>query len=127
FTYPWYVASLPKSGFPVINTFPSVHSMVTILVFVMMAVGLNIVVGYAGLLDLGYVAFYAIGPSPAGWFASGQFQQVNFHFGSIGFGDRSQVAGIHISMWLVFFIPAFLHAAVGVVCWQPTLVREMRS
>ena len=31
------------------------------IVFTMMAVGLNIVVGYAGLLDLGYVAFYAVG------------------------------------------------------------------
>ena len=33
----------------------------TMAIFVMMALGLNIVVGYAGLLDLGYVAFYAIG------------------------------------------------------------------
>ena len=40
------------------------------LVFIMMAVGLNIVVGYAGLLDLGYVAFYAMGAYTAAWFAS---------------------------------------------------------
>ena len=39
----------------------------------MMAVGLNIVVGYAGLLDLGYVAFYAMGAYTAAWFASLQF------------------------------------------------------
>ena len=71
--YPWYVEGLP-TNVPIINTFPSLHSMVTILVFVMMAVGLNIVVGYAGLLDLGYVAFYAIGAYTAGWFASGQFE-----------------------------------------------------
>ena len=43
------------------------------LVFMMMAVGLNIVVGYAGLLDLGYVAFYATGAYTAAWFASLQF------------------------------------------------------
>ena len=43
------------------------------LVFMMMAVGLNIVVGYAGLLDLGYVAFYAMGAYTAAWFASLQF------------------------------------------------------
>ena len=43
------------------------------LVFIMMAVGLNIVVGYAGLLDLGYVAFYATGAYTAAWFASQQF------------------------------------------------------
>jgi branched-chain amino acid transport system permease protein len=118
--YPWYVGSLPLNV-PIINTFPSVHSMVTILVFVMMAVGLNIVVGYAGLLDLGYVAFYAIGAYTAGWFASGQFEQVNFHFGSIGFGDRSAVAGIHISMWLVFLIAAFITAIAGVLIGLPTL------
>ena len=55
------------------------------MVFMMMAVGLNIVVGYAGLLDLGYVAFYAIGAYTAGWFASAQFagqKCTNPHFGS---------------------------------------------
>ena len=46
---------------------------VVMLVFMMMAVGLNIVVGYAGLLDLGYVAFYAMGAYTAAWFASLQF------------------------------------------------------
>ena len=38
-----------------------------------MALGLNIVVGFAGLLDLGYVAFFAIGAYTVGWFASGHF------------------------------------------------------
>ena len=54
------------------------------LVFTMMAVGLNIVVGYAGLLDLGYVAFYAVGAYTAAWFASLHFSQVSFHLGSVG-------------------------------------------
>ena len=53
-----------------------------------MAVGLNIVVGYAGLLDLGYVAFYAAGAYIAAWFASLQFDQVTFHFGSVGISDE---------------------------------------
>ena len=35
--------------------------MAAALLYVMLALGLNIVVGYAGLLDLGYVAFYATG------------------------------------------------------------------
>ena len=43
------------------------------VIYVMMALGLNIVVGYAGLLDLGYVAFYAIGAYTAAWLASPQF------------------------------------------------------
>ena len=68
----------------------------------MMAVGLNVVVGYAGLLDLGYVAFYAIGAYTAGWLASGQFSQVNFHFGAVGI--QSDATGIHISVWLVLLI-----------------------
>ncbi len=41
------------------------------LVYVMCALGLNIVVGYAGLLDLGFVAFWAIGGYTAGWLMSG--------------------------------------------------------
>ena len=51
-----------------------------------MALGLNIVVGFAGLLDLGYVAFYAIGAYTVGWFASDFFSSVN--------GDE----GIHIGV-----------------------------
>ena len=42
-----------------------------------MALGLNIVVGFAGLLDLGYVAFFAIGAFVIGWFGSQQFPDVN--------------------------------------------------
>src|SRR5437588_12220697 len=50
---------------------------VTALALVVMALGLNIVVGFAGLLDLGYVAFYAIGAYTAGWFASDFYAAVN--------------------------------------------------
>ena len=46
-TYPFYLSSLPTGNVPLIYSFPSVRSAVTILVFTMMAVGLNIVVGYA--------------------------------------------------------------------------------
>ena len=86
-TYPYYVSSLP-TDVPVILAFPDVGAAVTILVFVVMAVGLNVVVGYAGLLDLGYVAFYAIGAYTAGWLASGQFEQVRFHLGSVGISEK---------------------------------------
>ena len=116
--YPWYVTDLP-TNVPLINAFPSIHSSVTILVFVTMAVGLNIVVGYAGLLDLGYVAFYAIGAYSAGWFASGQFEQVTFHFGSIGLS--SDATGIHVSMWLVFLIAGVITAVGGILIGLPTL------
>jgi len=46
---------------PIFNKFPTLDTMVVMAIFAMMAVGLNMVVGYAGLLDLGYVAFYALG------------------------------------------------------------------
>ena len=73
--------------------------MVVMIVFTTMAVGLNMVVGYAGLLDLGYVAFYAVGAYTAGWFASEQFSQTSIDFGAVGI--PKDLPGIHISMWLV--------------------------
>src|SRR5712691_7052606 len=117
-TYPYYVSSLP-TDVPVILSFPDVGAAVTIVVFVIMAVGLNIVVGYAGLLDLGYVAFYAIGAYTAGWLASGQFQQVKFHFGSVGISSEQN--GIHISVWLVLLFAALLTAVGGILIGLPTL------
>ena len=78
-TYPFYVGKL--FTIPVFGPAPSVDTAVNMIVFMMMAVGLNIVVGYAGLLDLGYVAFYAIGAYTAAWFASLQFPTINFHLG----------------------------------------------
>jgi len=117
--YPYYLSSLPTGNVPLIYSFPSVRSGVTIIVFTMMAVGLNVVVGYCGLLDLGYVAFYAIGAYTAGWLASGQFQQVRFHFGSVGVSHSAQ--GIHISLWLVLIIAALVTAAGGILIGLPTL------
>ena len=46
------------------------------LAYIVMALGLNIVVGFAGLLDLGYAAFFAIGAYTAGYFGSGFFSKV---------------------------------------------------
>jgi branched-chain amino acid transport system permease protein len=116
--YPLYVDSLP-AGIPVVRTFPSVDSAVFIIIFVIMAVGLNVVVGYAGLLDLGYVAFFAIGAYTAGWLASGQFQQVHFHFGSVGISE--DLRGIHISIWLVLLCAGVLTAVGGILIGLPTL------
>ncbi len=84
-----------------------------------MAVGLNVVVGYCGLLDLGYVAFYAIGAYTGGWLASGQFQQVRFHFGSVGITHDAR--GIHISIWLVLILAGSLTALGGILIGLPTL------
>jgi hypothetical protein len=66
--YPYYFDHMFQ--IPIFGAFPDVATGVYMLVFIMMAIGLNMVVGYAGLLDLGYVAFYAIGAYTAarsGW------------------------------------------------------------
>jgi branched-chain amino acid transport system permease protein len=89
-----------------------------ILTSVMLALGLNIVVGFAGLLDLGYVAFWAIGAYVVGWFASGQFSTVNIHlFDSAG----PSIPGIHISIWILFGVAMVVTAAFGVLLGAPTL------
>jgi branched-chain amino acid transport system permease protein len=116
--YPLYVESLP-TGIPVIREFPALDSGVLIIIYVIMAVGLNVVVGYAGLLDLGYVAFFAIGAYTAGWLASGQFEQVRFHFGSVGI--THDLRGIHISVWLVLICAAIVTAVGGILIGLPTL------
>lgn len=88
------------------------------LVWVICALGLNIVVGYAGLLDLGFVAFWAIGGYTAGWFMSDFFQQVSIHLGSTAPAEQR---GIHISFWGVLIIGALIAAVFGVIIGAPTL------
>jgi branched-chain amino acid transport system permease protein len=70
--------------------------------FGILALGLNIVMGFAGLLDLGYVAFYAIGAYTTAFLASGQF-------------------GIHISWWIVVWIAVGAAAIFGILLGTPTL------
>jgi len=104
---------------PVFKAFPNMDTMVAIVIFSMMAIGLNMVVGYAGLLDLGYVAFYAIGAYTAAWFASPHFSSVDFEFGAIGV--QAGIGGIHISIWIVLLIAAIITAVAGVLIGLPTL------
>jgi branched-chain amino acid transport system permease protein len=96
------------------------------LAYIIMALGLNIVVGFAGLLDLGYVAFFAIGAFVMGWLGSQQFPDVNGGKGihiltpsQSAFG--SDVPGIHINFFLVIFIAAAFTAIWGVILGAPTL------
>jgi branched-chain amino acid transport system permease protein len=93
---------------------------------IIMALGLNIVVGFAGLLDLGYVAFYAIGAFVIGWLGSQQFPDVNGGKGihiltpaKSAFG--SDLPGIHINFFFVIFIAAVFTAIWGVILGAPTL------
>ena len=118
FLYPYYHDSLPN--IPLFGEFPSVDTAVTMTIFIMMAIGLNIVVGYAGLLDLGYVAFYAVGAYTAAWFASPHFgESVTLHVGAVGVNPNA--AGFHVSIWIVVFAAGILTAFIGVLIGLPTL------
>jgi len=88
------------------------------LIFAAMAIGLNIVAGFAGLLDLGYVAFYALGAYTAAFFASP-------HFASLSLVLFSEVApgypGIHVPFFVIVPLAALIAATFGVLLGAPTL------
>lgn len=85
------------------------------MLYIMLALGLNIVVGYAGLLDLGYIAFYAVGAYLYGLLASPHlFEQ--FAWVREAFPD-----GLHNSIWLVIPLSAAVAAIFGVLLGAPTL------
>jgi branched-chain amino acid transport system permease protein len=93
------------------------------LAYVGMALGLNIVVGFAGLLDLGYVAFFAIGAYTVGWFGSGFFAEVNGQQGVhvLVSGVAAQLPGVHLNFLIILVLAAVIAAAAGVVIGLPTL------
>ena len=78
-------------------------------VYVLLAIGLNVVVGFAGLLDLGYAAFFAIGAYTYAFLASD-------HMRVTPLGEP-----IHISFWIVLLIAMFVAASFGVILGAPTL------
>ena len=85
------------------------------LLYVMLALGLNIVVGYAGLLDLGYVAFYAVGAYMFGLLASPQLTD-NFAWIASMFPG-----GLHTPWWVIIPLGAVLAAFFGALLGAPTL------
>lgn len=87
----------------------------TALLYVMLAVGLNIVVGYAGLLDLGYVAFYAVGAYVFGLLASPHLTTV-FPAIKAAFPD-----GLHLPWWGAIPLALLLAAFFGALLGAPTL------
>ncbi|MGM9517041.1 ABC transporter permease subunit, partial [Roseateles sp. DB2] len=85
------------------------------LLYVMLALGLNIVVGYAGLLDLGYVAFYAVGSYMFALLASPHLME-NFEGIAAAFPG-----GLHSPLWVIIPLGAGLAALAGVLLGSPTL------
>jgi branched-chain amino acid transport system permease protein len=93
------------------------------MIYVIFALGLNIVVGYAGLLDLGYVAFWAIGGYTGGWLMNSFLYDltkihVTFHLGGTALPTTK---GIHINFWAVLLIAGLFCALWGVFIGAPTL------
>jgi branched-chain amino acid transport system permease protein len=115
--YPFYYTHL--FGSPIFGPAPGMDTMVVMMIFTMMALGLNFVVGYCGLLDLGYVAFYAMGAYMSGWFASSQFASRKVHFGAVGITPAAP--GFHISIWIILAAAGLATAFVGVLIGLPTL------
>jgi branched-chain amino acid transport system permease protein len=93
------------------------------LAFVVMALGLNLVVGFAGLLDLGYVAFYAFGLMVTGWWASDFYSSVNNEEGiHIGVSDFVQnLPGIHLNLLILIIGAIIICAVAGILIGLPTL------
>ena len=93
------------------------------LALAVMALGLNIIVGFAGLLDLGYVAFYALGALTSGWFMSGFFVNAG---GGEGWSflvgaPASELPGIHLNFLLVLIIAVVVTTTAGMLIGLPTL------
>jgi len=72
------------------------------ILYILLALGLNIVVGFAGLLDLGYIAFYAVGAYVYALLASPQL-------------------GVHLPFWVILPIGALVAAFFGLILGAPTL------
>jgi branched-chain amino acid transport system permease protein len=85
------------------------------LLYVLLALGLNIVVGYAGLLDLGYVAFFAIGAYMYGLLASPHLTETFAWIGAM-FPE-----GLHAPLWVVIPAAAGLAGFFGLLLGAPTL------
>ncbi len=92
-------------AFPFVDKFTELRwtaQIIFALIFVILGLGLNIVVGYAGLLDLGYAAFFAIGAYTTGILSSPQHN-------------------IFLNFWLVIWIAAGVGAIFGLILGAPTL------
>src|SRR5262249_57758063 len=93
----------PNQSIPLINTAADAG------VFVLMAVGLTVVVGFAGLLALGYAAFFAIGAYTYAMLASSQGSLTPLHH------------AVHLPFWLLLFVAVLVAASAGALLGAPTL------
>jgi branched-chain amino acid transport system permease protein len=93
------------------------------LAYVVMALGLNIIVGFAGLLDLGYVAFFAIGAYTMGYFGS-LFHITANHGKGIHIlvsGPAANLPGIHLNFLIIVVLAIIATTIAGMLIGLPTL------
>ncbi len=130
-TRPWAKYVLPGVVIVAVALFPLfrppldgfMDDCILALAYVVMALGLNLVVGFAGLLDLGYVAFYAFGAMVVGWWASDFFTgaggEEGIHIGVSGFA--ATLPGIHVNFLLLVIGAIIVCAIAGAIIGLPTL------
>jgi branched-chain amino acid transport system permease protein len=130
-TKPWAKYILPAALIVAAALFPLTREpldafmddCILALAYIVMALGLNLVVGFAGLLDLGYVAFYAFGSMAVGWWASDFFTGVNgeegIHIGVTGFA--ATLPGIHVNFLIIVIGAIIVCAVAGALIGLPTL------
>jgi branched-chain amino acid transport system permease protein len=123
---------LAASAFPLIDgNEGDIDAAANALAFAVLALGLNVVVGFAGLLDLGYAAFFAIGAYTYGIFSSYQVQPAWNSFWEplqwLGLVEHIRPAGglgtVHftVSFWLMLPVSAAVAAFFGLLFGAPTL------
>lgn len=109
--YRGVVLAFLVASFPFVDSFTGLRwtaQIIFALIFVILGLGLNIVVGYAGLLDLGYAAFFAIGAYTTAILSStGSVLYINNH--------------VLLNFWLVIWIAAAVAAVFGLILGAPTL------
>ncbi|MBV9544905.1 MAG: ATP-binding cassette domain-containing protein, partial [Chloroflexi bacterium] len=127
----WVLAFVLLAAFPLVDSNGGdLDAFANAGTYVLLALGLNVVVGFAGLLDLGYAAFFALGAYTYGLAASFQlkipwsvlwvpFQWLN-QVSEVPFGNGT-VAQLHFSYWVMLPIAALLCAGFGMLFGAPTL------
>jgi len=114
----WIVGGIALLALPILLQFAGnfwVRIADTALLYVLLALGLNIVVGFAGLLDLGFVAFFAIGAYLYGLLASPHLAE------AFPWIAAMWPEGLHISIWEVIPLGAIVAGVFGILLGAPTL------
>ena len=101
----------------------AMENLVLAAAYVIMALGLNVVVGFAGLLDLGYVAFFAIGAHVAAHFGSGFWADAGDGSGIALFVGEpaASLPGIHFNFLIIVVLAVVATTIAGVLIGVPTL------